>query len=115
MYTREKYRKLDRTLVIDSRVRSVGSNQNAILKRQSHSVGVPVEDASFQQISVIVGPKGYALPEIKGLLYIDTAEPIILQYAGGQMIIEGQFTLTGKMAQSVLVSDVDQRVNVVCY
>lgn len=114
MYTREKYRKLDRTLVIDSRVRAVTSNQNSILKRQSHAVGIPL-DGAYQMQSIIVGPKGYALPEIKGLLYIDTAEPIILQFAGGQMIIEGQFTLTGKMAQSVLVSDVDQRVNLVCY
>jgi len=114
MYTREKYRKLDRTLVIDSRVRAVTSNQNSILKRQSHAVGIPL-CGEYQMQSIIVGPKGYALPEIKGLLYIDTAEPIILQFAGGQMIIEGQFTLTGKMAQSVLVSDVDQRVNLVCY
>lgn len=114
MYTREKYRKLDRTLVIDSRVRSVTSNQNEILKRQSTAVGVPL-DGLYQMQSVIVGPTGYQLPEIKGLLYIDTAEPIILQFGGGQMIIEGQFTLTGKMAQAVLVSDVDQRVNVVCY
>ncbi|QZE58699.1 hypothetical protein pEaSNUABM28_00142 [Erwinia phage pEa_SNUABM_28] len=114
MYTREKYRKLDRTLVIDSRVRSVTSNQNSVLKRQSHPVGIPL-DGLFMEQSIIVGPKGYQLPEIKGLLYIDTAEPIILQFAGGQMIIEGQFTLTGKMAQSVLVSDVDQRVNVICY
>lgn len=114
MYTREKYRKLDRTLVIDIRVRAVTSNQNAILKRQSHAVGIPL-DGEYQMQSVIVGPKGYALPEVKGLLYIDTAEPVVLQFAGGQMIIEGQFTLTGKMAQSVLVSDVDQRVNVICY
>ena len=114
MYTREKYRKLDRTLVIDSRVRSVSSNQNEVLKRQSHPVGIPL-DGAYSMQSVIVGPKGYALPEIVGLLYIDTAEPIILQYAGGQLIIEGQFTLTGKMAQTVLVSDVEQRVNVICY
>ncbi len=115
MYTRQKFRKLDQTLVIDSRVRAVSSNQNSILKRQSHAVGVPESDATFQTMSIIVGPTGYQLPEIKGLLYIDTAEPIILQFGAGQMIIEGQFTLTGKMAQSVLVSDVDQRVNVVCY
>lgn len=114
MYTREKFRKLDRTLVVDSRVRSVTSNQNAVLRHQSHAVGVPL-DGAYQTLSVIVGPKGYQLPEIKGLLYIDTAEPIILQFGGGQMVIEGQFTLTGKMAQSVLVSDVDQRVNVICY
>ncbi|QZE60050.1 hypothetical protein pEaSNUABM35_00133 [Erwinia phage pEa_SNUABM_35] len=114
MYTREKYRKLDRTLVVDSRVRSVSGQQNAIMKTQKTAVGIP-EDGLFVQQSVIVGPKGYQLPEIKGLLYIDTAEPIILQYAGGQMTIEGQFTLTGKMDQSVLVSDVDQRVNVICY
>ncbi|QZE59381.1 hypothetical protein MPK66_gp137 [Erwinia phage pEa_SNUABM_2] len=114
MYTREKYRKLDRTLVVDSRVRSVSGQQNAVMKRQSSAVGIP-EDGMFMQQSIIVGAKGYQLPAIKGLLYIDTAEPIILQFAGGQMIIEGQFTLTGKMDQSVLVSDVDQRVNVICY
>jgi hypothetical protein len=114
MYNREKYRKLDRTLVIDSRVRSVSSNQNTVLKRQSHAVGIPL-DAVFAEQSIIVGPKGYALPAIKGLLYIDTAEPIVLQYAGGSLTINGQFTLTGIMDQCVLVSDVDQRVNVVYY
>lgn len=114
MYTREKYRKLDRTLVIDSRVRSVTTGQNTILRRQSSSVGIPVDAMTAQQ-SIIVGPKGYQLPEIKGLLYIDTAEPIILQIGGAQVIVEGQFTLTGKMGQCVLVSDVDQRVNVICY
>ncbi|QYW04468.1 hypothetical protein pEaSNUABM14_00143 [Erwinia phage pEa_SNUABM_14] len=114
MYTRQKYRKLDRTLVVDSRVRSVTSNQNEVLKRQSHAVGLPL-DGLYQMQSVIVGPTGYQLPAIVGLLYIDTAEPIILQFAGGQMIIEGQFTLTGSMDKSVLVSDVDQRVNVICY
>ena len=114
MYTREKFRNLDRTLVVDSRVRSVSGKQNAIMKRQSTSVGIPT-DGLYMEQSIIVGPKGYQLPAVKGLLYIDTAEPIILQFAGGQMIIEGQFTLTGKMDQSVLVSDVDQRVNVICY
>ncbi|QZE56335.1 hypothetical protein pEaSNUABM40_00139 [Erwinia phage pEa_SNUABM_40] len=114
MYTRQKYRKLDRTLVIDTRVRSVSDRQNAVLSRQSSAVGIPL-DGMIQQQSIVVGPKGYQVPEIKGLLYIDTAEPIILQFAGGQMVIEGQFVFTGQMAQSVLVSDVDQRVNLVCY
>lgn len=114
MYTRQKYRKLDRTLVLDSRIRSVTSNQNEVLKRQSHAVGIPLDGITTQQ-TVIVGPNGYQLPAIVGLLYIDTAEPIILQYAGGQMVIEGQFTLTGSMEKCVLVSDVDQRVNVICY
>lgn len=114
MYTRQKYRKLDRTLVIDSRIRSVSSNQNATLRQQAHAVGIPT-DGLIQQQSVIVGPTGYQLPAIVGLLYIDTAEPITLLYGGAQITIEGQLTLTGKMDTAVLVSDVEQRVNLVCY
>ncbi|WOL24371.1 hypothetical protein fHeYen902_025c [Yersinia phage fHe-Yen9-02] len=114
MYTREKYRTLSRTMVVDTRVREVTAMQNNVIRRQSQSVGIS-EQAITQSTTVVVGPKGVSLPATLGLLYVDTAEPIIMQIGGAQMIIEGQFVLTGKLDPVVLVSDVEQRVNVFQY
>lgn len=114
MYTRQKYKSLDRTLVVDTRVREVTQNHNTVERVQSHAVGVPT-GGIYQQRSVIVGAKGIELPETLGFLMITTAEPILMQLGASRMIIEGQFVLTGSMPPVVLISDVDQRVELIQY
>lgn len=114
MYTRKKYKSLERTLVVDTRVREVTQNHNTVESFQSHAVGVPT-DGIYQQRSVIVGTKGIELPETLGFLMITTAEPILMQLGSSRMVIEGQFVLTGTMPPVVLISDVDQRVELIQY
>lgn len=114
MFNKTRYRNLERTLVIDSRVRSVTQFANQVQRRQSHAVGIP-ENAAYNQMSVIVTDKGYELPESLGLLYIDVAQPIKLQIGESFLTIEGQFTITGKVPPVVLISATPQSVNVIQY
>lgn len=114
MYTRKRYRPLERTLVVDARVRTVLGQQNSITTSNSTAVGVP-QDEPYTEQRLVVGPKGYELQPTQGLLYITTAEPIILQLGTTAITIEGQFLLTGKQPACVLVSDVPQTVNVIQY
>ncbi|AQT28614.1 hypothetical protein YOLOSWAG_134 [Erwinia phage vB_EamM_Yoloswag] len=114
MYTREKYRTLSRTLVVDARVRLVTAHQNGIAVSNNTAVGIPA-DGNYVQRQFSVGPTGVELPESKGLLYIDTAEPIILQLGNASITIEGQYIVTGKHPACVLVSDELQTVNVIQY
>ena len=114
MYDRKKYRPLDRTLVVDARVRSVLGQQNSIMFNQSHAVGIP-QSAAYMEQRVVVGPEGFELRPTEGLLYIDTAEPIFLQIGTSVMTVDGQFILTGKLPACVLVSDEKQTVNVIQY
>lgn len=114
MYNRKRYRPLDRTLVVDARVRSVLGQQNSITTSNSTAVGVP-QDAAYMEQRVVVGPKGYELPPTQGLLFITTAEPIIMQLGTTAITINGQFILSGEQPACVLVSDVPQTVNVIQY
>lgn len=114
MYDRKRYRPLDRTLVVDARVRSVLGQQNSITCKNTTAVGVGVDDVYTEQ-RFVVGPKGVELRPTQGLLYIDTAEPIIMQLGTTSITIDGQFILTGKQPACVLVSDVPQTVNVIQY
>lgn len=114
MYTREKYRPLDRTLVLDARIRSVLGQQNSITKSNSTAVPVPQTEVYTEQ-RMVVGPTGVELRPTQGLLYIDTAEPIYMQLGTTLITIEGQFILTGKQPACVLVSDEPQTVNVIQY
>lgn len=114
MYTRQKFKSLDRTLVVDTRVREVTQTHNTVESVQSHSVGIPT-DGIYQQRSLIVGAKGIELPETLGFLMITTAEPILMQIGSSRITIEGQFVLTGIMPPVVLISDVDQRVELIQY
>lgn len=114
MFVRNPYKSLSRTFVIDTRIREVTNLSNTDIKRQSHAVGVPV-DETYSSQQVVVGPTGYQLPATKGCLFIETAMPIILQLGTASIIIEGQFVFTGKMDQCVLVCDEQQRVSIVQY
>ncbi|AXG66528.1 hypothetical protein JA33_124 [Dickeya phage vB_DsoM_JA33] len=114
MFKKTRYRSLERTLVVDSRVREVTQNHNTAIRSQTHAVGVP-EDEIFNSISVIVGPKGYALPATKGFLHIDTGEPLKIQIGSVYVDIHGQLLLTGALPESILVSEVEQRVHVIQY
>lgn len=114
MFTKTRYRSLERTLVVDSRVREVSQEHNSVIRSQTHSVGIP-EDEIFNSISVIVGPKGYALPATKGFLHVDTGNPLKMQIAGTFIEIHGQLLLTGALPEVVLVSETEQRVHVIQY
>lgn len=114
MYHRKSYRSLDRTLVVDSRVREVSDKHNNVIRSQTHAVGVPT-DGVFQSNSIIVGPKGFALPETKGFLHIDTGNPLKMQIGATMITIEGQFLLTGNIVPVVLISEIEQRVHVIQY
>lgn len=114
MFQKSPYRSLERTLVVDSRVREVSQNHNSVIRSQTHAVGVPTEEI-FNSTSVIVGPKGYALPATKGFLHVDTGNPLKMQIGGTFIDIEGQFLLTGALPEVVLVSESEQRVHVIQY
>lgn len=114
MFNKERYRSLERTLVIDSRIRNVTQFQNVVVKRQTTAVAVPT-NANYNTLSLIVGPTGYALPATKGLLYIDVAQPIKMQIGETLLDIVGQFTISGTVPPVVLLSDTEQAVNVIQY
>lgn len=114
MFNKTRYRNLERTLVVDTRVREVTLNHNNVVRQQSHAVGVP-NDSVYNSTAIIVGPKGYALPATKGFLHIDTGEPIKMQIGATIFDINGQFLLTGTLPEAVLISEVDQRIQVIQY
>lgn len=108
------YRKLERTLVIDSRVRTVAQTQNNVTRRQTSAVGIP-EDENYDVRSIVVGSDGYQLPASKGLLYIDVAYPLDVQIGTATIRVTGQLTITGAVPAVVLVSEDPQAVNVIQY
>lgn len=112
MFKKTRYRSLDRTLVVDSRVREVTQNHNSVIRSQTTAVGVPT-DGVYNSTSIIVGPKGYALPATNGFLHIDTAEPIQMQLGATLFEITGQFVLTGTLPEAILISEVEQRIHVI--
>ena len=112
MYTRKPYRPLDRTLVVDARVRSVSGQQNRILTSNATAAGIP-QDEPYMEQRVVVGPAGYELRPTQNILFITVGEPIIMQIGTTAITIEGQFILTGKQPACVLVSDVPVTVNVI--
>lgn len=114
MFQKTRYRNLERTLVVDSRVRSVTQFANQVQRRQSHAVGIP-ENEAYSQMSIIVDNKCHELPATKGLLYIDVAYPIKLQLGETFITIHGQMTLTGSMGPVVLIAESPQSVNVIQY
>lgn len=114
MFYKQPYRALDRTLVIDTRVREVSQHQNSVIRSQTHAVGIPLNE-NHQSISIVVGPKGYALPATKGFIHIDTGNPLKMQIGNVFSEIQGQFTLTGSLPEIVLISETEQRVQVIQY
>ena len=114
MFKRQTYRSLERTLVVDTRVREVSQEHNSVIRSQTHAVGIPT-DQTHQSISIVVGPKGYALPATKGFLHIDTGNPLKMQIANVFSEIQGQFLVTGSFPEVVLISEIEQRVQVIQY
>ncbi len=114
MFEKTRYRSLERTLVVDTRVREVTQFNNHVVRRQSHAVGVPTGEA-YNSMSMIVGDTGAQLPATKGFLHIDTAYPLKIQIGDQHITVTGQLVLTGQLPPIVLVSEKQQSVNVVQY
>lgn len=114
MFNKTRYRSLERTLVMDTRIRGVTDVGNNVLRRQSSAVGVP-EQSNYAVQSLVVGPQGYQLGETKGLLYIDVAYPISLTIGDTILRVTGQFSVTGALPPVTLISEEAQSVNVIQY